>query len=184
MLDGVPYDVASEAVRVPPAEQNLRLLVRVVRQVPREDVLGELSRLHEPVKERGHTFLGELRVCHAYQSVELTIEDAMLNHHAESPIWNDQLVVHVVGGAHHDLVRDKVASDLAASETDFHPVLLVALGLLERFRNLRVERADLVSLLHRLRTLFGENPRICTACVEERTHFLRLSGAYVQLTYV
>ena len=99
----------------------------------------------------------------------------MLNDHTKGPVRHDKLVVHVVRGAHHDLVRDEVASDLSASETDFHPVLLVGLGLLESLRELRVERADLVSFFHGLCALFGENPRICTACVEEGTHFLRLA---------
>ena len=54
-------------------------------------------------------------------------------------------------------------------------MLLVGLGFLERFRELRVERADLMAFFHGLRTLFRENPRICTARVEEGTHFLRLA---------
>ena len=97
------------------------------------DVLRELSALHEAIKEGCYTALGELRVGHADQGIEFAIEDMILvDHHAEGPLGNDKLVVHVVRAAHEDLVLNKVASQLATAKADSHPVLLLLLWLLVR----------------------------------------------------
>ena len=42
----MPLYIAPEAALVPATKQYFRFLVRVVGKVPREDVLGELARLH------------------------------------------------------------------------------------------------------------------------------------------
>ena len=87
-------------------------------------------------------------------------------------------------GAHHDLVCDEVAPNLATTETDLHPMLLVGLWFFKSRGDLWVKWVNLKTWLHALCAFLRKNPRICTARIKKRSDLLWLARAYVQFTNV
>ena len=82
------------------------------------------------------------------------------------------------------MIGHEVTSDFAATETDLDPVLISSFWLLEAFGGFWVEWVNLKARPHGFGALLSKNPRICAACVENSSHFLRSARADIQLTDV
>lgn len=82
----MPLYVTRKSVCVPASEKNLRFLVGVIAQIPREHVLGQLARLHQAIEKGCHTLLRKLRVRHADKGIELAVKDRVVNYHAKRPV--------------------------------------------------------------------------------------------------
>ena len=72
-----------------------------------------------------------MRVGHADEGVEFSIENSVIYNHSEGPVWNDELIGCIRRATHEYLIIDEVASDLTTAEADFDPMLLVRRGLFE-----------------------------------------------------
>ena len=177
----VPLDLPGEPLGLPPAEGQNRALVRVLTHVEREDVCSQLARLHQGIKKGRDVRLSELRVGEADQRVELGAEDFVVGHHAEGPVVHHELVGLVGGVTKQQLVIDEVALDVPAAERDLHvsPVFLIWAVKSWRIRWIKrlIKSWVLVSLA-------GQDPRVCTACVENSPDLLGLPRANIKLTNV